>query len=64
MTGTFYKRRILRKLNKCFEKRRPNTELRGVRLLHDNAPAHTSSIVIGYFETKKVTVLHLRIFSC
>ena len=57
MTGTFYKRKILGKLNKCFEKRRPKTGLRGVRLLHDNAHAHTSSIVIDYLETKNVTVL-------
>ena len=32
LTGTFYKRKILRKLNKCFEKRRPKTGLREVRL--------------------------------
>ena len=57
VTGTFYKCKILGKLNKCFEKRRPKTGLRGVRLLHDNAPAHTSSVVIDYLETKKVTVL-------
>ena len=59
VTGTFYKRKLLGKLNKCFEKRRPKTGLHvgGVRLLYDNAPAHTSSIVIDYFETKKVTVL-------
>ena len=53
MTGTFYKRKILRKLNKCSEKRQPKTGLRGVRLLHDNAPGLTSSIVIDYLETKK-----------
>ena len=57
VTGTSYKRKTLRKLNKFFEKRRPKTGLRGVRLLHDNAPAYTSSIVIDYLETKKVTVL-------
>ena len=57
VTGTFYKRKILGKLNKCFEKRRSKTGLRGVRLLHDNAPAHTSSIVIHYLETKNVTML-------
>ena len=57
VTGTFNKRKMLGKLNKCFKKRRPKTGLRGVRFLHDNAPAHISSIVIDYFETKKVTVL-------
>ena len=30
MTGTFYKHKILGKLNKCFEKHRPKTGLRGV----------------------------------
>ena len=57
VTVIFYKRRILEKLNKCFEKRRPKTGLRGVRLLHDKAPEHTSSIVIDYLETKQVTML-------
>ena len=57
LTGTFYKLKILGKLNKCFEKRRPKTGLWGVRLLNDNAPAHTSSIVIDYLVTKKVTLL-------
>ena len=57
MTGTFYKRKILGKLKKCVVKRRPKTGLRGVRLLHGNAPAHTSSIVIDYLARKKVTVL-------
>ena len=53
MTRTFYKRKILGKLNNFFEKRRPKTGLRGVRLLHDNAPAHTYSIIMNYLVTKK-----------
>ena len=57
VTGTLYKRKILKKLNKYFEKRRPRTGLRGVHLLHDNAPAHTSSVVTDFLKTKKVTVL-------
>ena len=79
VTGTFHKGKLLGRQNYCFEKHRPKTGLRGVRLLHDNAPAHTSSIVIEYLDTKKVTMLphppcfpihptnqiwHLRIFSC
>ena len=58
VTGKFYKRRILGKLNKYFEKRRPKTGLRGVRLPHDRAPAHTSRVVTDFFlETEKVKVL-------
>ena len=57
VTGTFYKHRILGKLNKYFEKRRPKTGLKGIRLLHDNAPAHTSRVVTDFLKTKKVTVL-------
>ena len=50
---TFYKRRILEKFYKYLKKCRPKTGLRG----HDNAPAHTSSVVTCFFTRKKVTVL-------
>ena len=53
VTGTFYKHRILGKLNKYFEKRRPKTGLKGIRFLHDNAPAHTSRVVTDFLKTKK-----------
>ena len=39
------------------EKRRPATGFKHVRLLHDNAPAHTSAIVTAFLKKEKVTVL-------
>ena len=51
VAGTFYKCRILGKFYKYLKKCRPK---RG----HDNAPAHTCSVVtVSFFDTKKVTVL-------
>ena len=55
--GTFYKHRILVKLKKYFEKCRPKTGLRRVCFFHDNAPAHTSSVVNDFLEMEIVTVL-------
>ena len=50
ITGKYYKDVVLKKLKKYYQKRRPATGFKHVRLLHDNAPAHTSSIV---FEERK-----------
>ena len=41
-TGKYYKDVVLKKLKKYYQKRRPATGFIHVRLLHDNAPAHTS----------------------
>ena len=35
----------------------PATGFKHVRLLHDNAPAHTSAIVTAFLKKEKVTVL-------
>ena len=40
-----------------YQKRRPATGFKHVRLLHDNAPAHTSAIVTAFLKKEKVTVL-------
>ena len=45
ITGKYYKDVVLKKLKKYYQKRRPATGFKHVRLLHDNAPAHTSAIV-------------------
>ena len=37
--------------------RRPATGFKHVRLLHDNAPPHTSAIVTAFLKKEKVTVL-------
>ena len=50
--GKYYKDIVLKKLIKYYQKRRPTTGFKHVRLLHDNAPAHTS-IVMAFFEERK-----------
>ena len=57
ITGKYYKDAVLKKLKKYYQKRRPATGFKHVRLLHDNAPAHTSAIVTAFLKKEKVTVL-------
>ena len=57
ITGKYYKDVVLKKLKKYYQKRRPATGFKHVRLLHDNAPAHTSAIVAVFLKKEKVTVL-------
>ena len=57
ITGKYFKDVVLKKLKKYYQKRRPATGFKHVRLLHDNAPAHTSAIVTGFLKKEKVTVL-------
>ena len=62
ITGKYYKDVVLKKLKKYYQKRRPATGFKHVRLLHDNVPAHTSAIVTAFLTKEKVTVLpHSRI---
>lgn len=57
ITGTFYKNVVLKRIKRFYEKKRPSTGLRGVNLLHDNAPAHKSKGVIDFLAEEKVNVL-------
>ena len=57
ITGKYYKDVVLKKLRKYYQKRHPATGFKHVRLLHDNAPAHTSAIVTAFLKKEKVTVL-------
>ena len=57
ITGKYYKDVVLKKLKKYYQKRRPATGFKHVRLLHDNAPAHTSAIFTAFLKKEKVTVL-------
>ena len=58
ITRKYYKDVVLKKLKKFYQKRRPATGFKHVRLLHDNAPAHnTSAIVTAFLKKEKVTVL-------
>ena len=56
-TGKYYKDKVLKKLKKYYQKRRPTTGFKHVHLLHDNAPAHTSAIVTAFLKKEKVSVL-------
>jgi hypothetical protein len=38
ITGKYYKDVVLKKLNKYYKKRRPATDFKHIRLLHDNPP--------------------------
>ena len=57
ITGKYYKDVVLKKLKKYYQERRPATGFKHVRLLHENAPAHTSAIVMAFLKKEKVTVL-------
>ena len=57
ITGKYYKEVVLKKLKKYYQKRCPATGFKHVRLLHDNAPAHTSAIVTAFLKKENVTVL-------
>lgn len=57
VTGLFYKNHILKKLKRYFVKRRPKTGLKGVKLLHDNAPCHRASAVTDFLNKEQVKVL-------
>ena len=57
ITGKYYKDIVLKKLKKYYQKRRPAIGFKHVRLLHDNAPPHTSAIVTAFLKKEKVTVL-------
>ena len=62
ITRKYYKDIVLKKLKKYYQKRHPATGFKHVRLLHDNAPSHTSAIVTAFLKKEKVTVLpHPRI---
>ena len=57
ITGKYYKDVVLKKLKKYYQKQRPATGFKHVRLLLDNAPAHTSAIVTAFLKKEKITVL-------
>ena len=48
---------VLEKPKKYYQKRRPVTGFKYIRLLHGNVPALASEIVTAFLKKKKVTVL-------
>ena len=48
ITGEFYGDSVLSEVKNVHKKARSNAEIRGIKLLHDNAPSHYSSPVQEY----------------
>ena len=57
VTGKFYRESVLTQLVDFYQKRRPRTSVRGIKLLHDNAPAHKSATVQEYLKEYGLDVL-------
>ena len=57
VTGKFYRESVLTQLVDFYQKRRPYTGVRGIKLLHDNAPAHKSATVQEYLKESGLNVL-------
>ena len=57
VTGKFYRESVFTQLVDFYQKRRPRTGVRGIKLLHDNAPAHKSATVQEYLKESGLDVL-------
>ena len=57
VTGKFYRESVLTQLVDFYQKRRPRTSVCGIKLLHDNAPAHKSATVQEYLKESGLDVL-------
>ena len=57
ITGKYYTDIKLEKPKKYYQKRRPVTGFKYIRLLHVNIPAHTSPINTAFLKKEKVTFL-------
>ena len=56
VTGKFYRESVLTQLVDFYQKRRPRTGVHGIKLLHDNAPAHKSAMVQEYLKESGLDV--------
>ena len=57
VTGKFYRESVLYQLVDFYQKRRPRTGVRSIKLLHDNAAAHKSGRVQKYLKKSGLDVL-------
>ena len=57
ITGKFYREKVLKKLKWYYCKRWPNSGIKNMRLLHDNASSHKAGIVTEFLQQEKLTVL-------
>ena len=56
VTGKFNRESVLTQLVDFYQKRRPRTGVRSIKLLHDNAPAHKSATVQEYLKESGLDV--------
>ena len=57
VAGKFYRENVLTQLVDFYQKRRPCTGVGGIKLLHDNTPAHKSATVQEYLKESGLDVL-------
>ena len=57
VTGKFYRESVHTQLVHFYQKRRPCTHVRSIKLLHDNAPANKSATVQEYLKESGLDVL-------
>ena len=57
VTGKVYAENILPAVVNHYMEARPRTGVRGLKLLHDNAPAHKSAVVVDYLKTSGLHTL-------
>lgn len=57
VTGTFYRDSVLAAAVCHYTADRPCTGVRGIKLLHDNAPAHKSAVVTSYLSDNNIDTL-------
>ena len=57
VTGKFYRESVLTQVVDFYQKHRPRTSVRGIKLLHDNAPAHKSTTIQKYLKESGLDVL-------
>lgn len=56
VTGTFYKENVLPCVIDHYAAKRPCTGPCGIKLLHDNTPAHRSAMVLDYLAQQNVNL--------
>ena len=57
VTGLFYKEKVLSAVVDYYARTRSRVGVRGLHILHDNAPAHRSAVVIEYLEEHNIKTL-------
>ena len=63
VTGKFYRESVLTQLVDFYQKCRPRTGVRGIKLLHDNALAHKSPMVQEYLKESGLVIVDHPLYS-